>query len=122
LNGNIFGGFTPIAWESSLRVKMAEDPTKKTIVFTVKNPCNCAATIFGQLLPSSAIRVDRKRGPCFGDGVLMISDDCRKQKNESGKIEVSFHNDTGYDGTTLFTGSSIFHVSEIEVFEALPKS
>jgi GTPase SAR1 family protein len=117
LNGNIFGGFTRISWESPFRGKMKEDPTNETIVFTLKNPWNCAATIFGQLRPSSAIRVDRKRGPCFGDGVLMISDDCGKQKNESGKIEVSFHNDTGYDGTTLLTGSSTFHVSEIEVLE-----
>jgi hypothetical protein len=121
-NGNIFGGFTPLPWESPFFAKAKEDPTNQTFVFTLTNPGNCPATIFAQLHPLSAIRVDRKRGPSFGDGVLMISDECTTQNSDSGNIDVSFHNDTGLDGATLLTGSSTFLVSEIEVFEVHPKS
>jgi hypothetical protein len=52
----------------------------------------------------------------------MISDDCGKQKNESGKIDILFHGDPGCRGTIFFTGSSTFRVSEIEVFELHTKS
>jgi hypothetical protein len=119
LNGNIFGGFTPIAWESPSIGKMKKDATNKTIIFTVKNPCNCPATIFHLIYSSSAIRVDRKKGPCFGESEIWICDECDKKANNAGKVGTSFTNVTGYDGTMLLTGSSIFYVSEIEVFKVL---
>jgi hypothetical protein len=102
--GNVFGGFTPIAWESPLFAKRKKDPTKQTVVFTAKNPHNSSERLFDLIERSSAIRVDRKRGPCFGDGDLWISDECNRQQSDSGRFGMSFLNDTGFDGSTFLTG------------------
>jgi hypothetical protein len=53
--GNIFGGFTPVKWESSSACKA--DPSLKTLVFMLKNPHNFPAR-------KSALR--RGNPECFG--------------------------------------------------------
>jgi hypothetical protein len=42
-DGNIFGGFTPVKWESSKNGKDKADPSQKSFLFTLKNPHNFPA-------------------------------------------------------------------------------
>jgi hypothetical protein len=37
-DGNIFGGFTPVEWESSEKSKYKADPSLKSFLFVSKNP------------------------------------------------------------------------------------
>jgi uncharacterized coiled-coil protein SlyX len=98
--GNIFGGFTPVEWESREWYWKA-DPSLKSFVFTLKNPHNLAARKFALTSPTKAIYCDPGRGPCFG----------------WTSLDPSYVNDTGLGGKTVFTGSEKFTVKEIEVFE-----
>jgi hypothetical protein len=115
--GNIFGGFTPVEWESPKYGKNKADPSLKSFVFTLKNPHNVPARRF----PLKAEEKDRPiycgsdRGPHFCDiGVL---DNCNANTNNWTSLGSSYTNDTGLDGKTFFTGLLKFQVKEIEVFE-----
>jgi uncharacterized coiled-coil protein SlyX len=53
-NGNIFGGFTPVAWESPfIGWHVRPDPTLKSFIFTLKNPDNFPPRKF-------ALKVEKK--------------------------------------------------------------
>jgi hypothetical protein len=124
--GNIFGGFTPVEWESrewngrygNENNCYKADPTLKSFLFTLKNPHNVPARRF-------ALKVEQKDdaifsisdyGPRFCD--ISVSDNCaantRSYTTFFGHKSV---NDTGLQGNTFFTGSTNFQVKEIEVFE-----
>jgi hypothetical protein len=45
-DGNIFGGFTPVQWESSKDVKFKADPPGKRFLSTMKDPHNVPARRF----------------------------------------------------------------------------
>jgi hypothetical protein len=117
-NGNVFGGFTPIPWESPFWAKGRSDESGKSFLFTIKNPFNIPVTVFSQISgKSSAIRVSSSLGPCFGESDLLISDNCNTTANISGGLGRTYKNDSGVNGTFLLTGSENFIVKEIEVFE-----
>jgi hypothetical protein len=114
-NGNIFGGFTPAAWESG-DWHPKEDPSLRSFVFTLKNPHNVAARKF-KLKPEEkdrAIRCSSTCGPHFGD--IFVHSNGRFG-GTTLFFGTSYTNDTEMDGISLFTGSGNFHVREIEVFE-----
>jgi hypothetical protein len=108
-DGNIFGGFTPVMWETPGKLKFKGDPSLKSFVFTLKNPHNVPA-------PKFALSAEKKNwamycysdgGPCFCD--IGVSDNC----NENTDISTSFYgnvytNSTGPDGETFCTGSESF--------------
>jgi hypothetical protein len=114
--GNIFGGFTPVEWDSSSKYKA--DPSLKSFLFTLKNPHNVPARRF-------ALKAERKHetigcssdwGPCFGD--IGVSDMCNTNTHSfTCNFGESYTNDTGLDGKTFFTPSKNFQGKEIEVFE-----
>jgi hypothetical protein len=115
-DGNIFGGFTPVEWESGCTYKA--DDSQKSFVFTLKNPHNVAARRFG-LKPERkdrAIYGYSERGPDFRH--IVVSDNCKANTNSDtyyfGDV---YTNDTGLERMTFFTGSESFQVKEIEVFE-----
>jgi hypothetical protein len=56
--GSVFGGFTPLQWESPLSEKWKCDDSLKGFLFTLKNPHNTRATKF-------AIYCDSSRAPIF---------------------------------------------------------
>jgi hypothetical protein len=124
--GNIFGGFTPVEWESRKHNgksgpednRCKTDPSLKSFLFTLKNPHNLPARTF--VLDAEgkddAITCDSKRGPCFGDD-LGVSDDCNANTDSWSDLSDCYANDTGLDGETVLTGSDYFTVKEIEVFE-----
>jgi hypothetical protein len=124
--GNIFGGFTPVEWESKGYFK--SDDSLKSFLFTLKNPHNVMARKFALKAKEKhrAIYCDSKRGPCFCD--IGVSDNCNTNfKSFTGinanttsftsRFGDTYINDTGMDRNTFFTGEEYFMVKEVEVFE-----
>jgi hypothetical protein len=125
-NGNIFGGFTPVEWESSRKGKRKKDPdeafqkadpSQKSFLFTLKNPRNVSARRFAlkDERKDEAICCDSNRGPDFSD--MTIEDNCNANPESFTYLGDRYTNDTGLNGKTFFTGSDEFQVKEIEVFE-----
>jgi hypothetical protein len=114
-NGNIFGGFTPVVWDSTTGWKA--DPSLKSFVFTLKNPHNVPARRFALKVEKKdmAILCSSDQGPRFCD--ICVFDNCNTNTNSGTWLGNSYTNDTGLKGNTFFTGSEKFQVKEIEVFE-----
>jgi hypothetical protein len=125
--GNIFGGLTPVEWESrtpnsrwsdwaNLR---KPDPCLKSFIFTLKNRHNVPARRFALNAEKNngAIICPSNFGPNFGADIW-VWDACNAIMNSSTfYFTGSYINDTGLDSTKLFTNSLNFQVKEIEVFE-----
>jgi hypothetical protein len=120
--GNIFGGFTPVEWESrkwkgiGMNCLKADD-SEKSFLFTLKNPHNIAPRRFGlkSAKKHQAILCYSEWGPQFLDiGVLENCDPNTENWTHFGRTYI---NDTELDGETIFTGLLHFQVKEIEVFE-----
>jgi hypothetical protein len=124
-NGNIFGGFTPLEWESRTRSPYKADASLKSFIFTLKNPHNVPARRFALKAKKKdeAILCRPEWGPCFGGdfvlglGDIGVSDNCKARTDSETLLGYSYTNDTGLDGKAFFTGSWKFQVKEIEVFE-----
>jgi hypothetical protein len=123
--GNIFGGFTPVKWESPVwngkdedNLSKADD-SRESFLFTLKNPYAIPARRF--VLKANArwraIRCSRADGPCFGDCDIHISDNCNANADSNTSLGTTYTNDTGLRGDLVFTGAMEFQVKEIEVFE-----
>jgi hypothetical protein len=123
--GNIFGGFTPVEWESRIwdgkygseSNTWKTDDSLRSFVFTLKNPHNVPARRFTLKAEKKdqAIYCDCKQGPHFYD--IAVSDHCNANINSRTCLGIAYTNDTGLSGRTFFTGSASFQVEEIEVFE-----
>jgi hypothetical protein len=119
-NGNIFGGFTPVEWESRISYCFKADDSLKSFVFTLKNPHDVPARRF-------ALKVEQKQNaiychfgwsPCFGGGCdIAVSNHCNAHMHSYTRFGNSYANDTGLNDMIVFTGSQFFEVKEIEVFE-----
>jgi hypothetical protein len=119
-NGNIFGAFTPVAWESPWLYSsiVKADPSLKSFIFTLKNPHNFPARRFALKaeMKDKAIWCNSDCGPHFCD--LSVRHNCNTStENWAGGFDNSYTNDTGLDENTFFTGSFHFQFKEIEVFE-----
>jgi hypothetical protein len=114
--GNIFGGFTPVEWESG-REHFKADDSQKSFLVTLKNPHNIPARRFALKADEKprAIWCDSGWGPCFYD--MSVSDNCNANTDSSTRLGFAYTNDTGLDQCAVFTGSRYFQVKEIEVFE-----
>jgi hypothetical protein len=116
--GNIFGGFTPVEWESKGGYKA--DDSRKSFLFTLKNPHNIPARKF-------ALKAERKQkaifhhsnmGPCFGSGDnIYVYENCNTNDNSYAWLGYCYTNDTGLHELIALTGSRNFQAKEIEVFE-----
>jgi hypothetical protein len=124
--GNIFGGFTPVEWESRTNSPYEKgDDSQKSFLFTLKNPHNIPARKF--VLKSGKKRASiycyYSYGPSFGYGFWGLQSDFGVQNNCNANTESwtslgsCYKNDTRLDGDIVFTGSHYFKVTEIEVFE-----
>jgi hypothetical protein len=125
--GNVFGGFTPVEWESRVwngkqfdkSNTLKADESQKSFVFSLKNPCNFRAKKFVLNTQEKyrAISCDSKWGPFFSGG-FGVSDNCNtNMESRSGMFGLCYVNDTGLTGQTFLTGWKNFQVREIEVFE-----
>jgi hypothetical protein len=116
--GNVFGGFTPLKWESRMKMPWNKaDGSLRSFVFTLKNPNNVGAKRFA-LKPEKkqfAICCDAALGPQFYD--VGVSDHCNGNMKNVSYLGGSYTNETGVNGDRFFTGARNFQVKEIEVFE-----
>jgi hypothetical protein len=136
--GNIFGGFTPVEWESRVWKKAnlddlvkkkrrdvdhtwKVDDSQKSFLFTLKNPHNIPAMRFALKAEKGhvydAICCDSKSGPGFGFQDICVCSDRNGNPGGSTLLGLSYTNGTGLNGEVVFTGSWNFQVDEIEVFE-----
>jgi hypothetical protein len=123
--GNIFGGFTPVEWESRRPISESDwsncnlaDPSLKSFLFTLTNPHKIPSRRFALMAEAKgrAIQADGNDGPNFND--IYISNKCNASTDNASVVGHSVYtNDTGLDGRMVFTGSYNFQVKEIEVFE-----
>jgi phosphopantetheinyl transferase (holo-ACP synthase) len=124
-NGNVFGGFTPVEWESTeWNGKFGKesnyfkaDDSLRSFVFTLKNPHNIPARRFALKAEAkwTAIYCHSNWGPHFRD--IYVSHNCNANTDSWTELGNVYTNDTGLNGKTVFTGSLSFQVKEIEVFE-----
>jgi hypothetical protein len=121
--GNIFGGFTPVKWESRATGPYGKaDPSLTSFLFTLKNPHNISARRFALKAEKKdeAICCDSDYGPWFFGGIR-VGNECNAHSNSCtygfGARYASYTNNTGLDGCRFFTGSDCFQVKETEVFE-----
>jgi hypothetical protein len=113
--GYIFGGFSPIAWDSSSGYR--PDKTRKSFLFSLKNPRNSEPKIFPISNSQSSICCSSSYGPIFGGGNdIYIGDNCDQGAHSGTRFGHSYTNDTGIAGNQVFAGQSNFQVKEIEVF------
>jgi hypothetical protein len=113
--GFIFGGFTPIAWDSSNSCKA--DNSQQSCVFNVKNSRNSEPQSFPLVNSASAIYCSSLDGPRFGNGHdIHVANDCNVSTNSYTRLRSGYRNGTGLNGTEVFTGEQYFQVKEIEVF------
>jgi hypothetical protein len=123
--GNVFGGFTPIAWESvgndggPLR---RVDANLKSFVFTVKNPHQTGPMRF-PLRPGRqgrAVFCSRWCGPCFGDDLaIFFSAEGGLCLTKGFGETYAFAKDQApeIDPALFLAGRPAFYSTEIEVFE-----
>jgi hypothetical protein len=122
-DGNIFGGFTPVEWESRVwqpKICYKADASLKSFLFTLKNPHNIAARKFALKSAENgkAIYCPNTEGPIFGDSDIVIRNNSNTNDyNHTSCFGNSYINDTGVGSKKVLTGSGSFTVKEIEVFE-----
>jgi hypothetical protein len=117
--GNVFGGFTPVEWESRKSNWLKADASQESFVFTLKNPHNVPARRFPLKAEKKqrAIYCDSRWGPRF-EGGIAASNNCNANTDSyTDCFGSNYTNDTGLAHQTFFTGSEHFRVKEIEVFE-----
>jgi hypothetical protein len=127
--GFIFGGFTPVPWESQPPSEeeeeeddtcVKEDLSGRSFLFTLRNPSATPPKKFTLYWDcrKHAIACGRKHGPAFGKDDLWVESKCNQNtaSRTRGFGEV-YANNSGRDGKTFFTGMAYFTVREIEVFE-----
>jgi hypothetical protein len=118
---NIFGGFTPLEWDS--RGSFKTDDSLKGFLFTLKNPHNVPARRFALKTEKKyrAIWCDANWGPCFDDDLALLDDCNANSKSYTYCFGWTYMNDTGIGGdpgkSMFLTGATYFRVKEIEVFE-----
>jgi hypothetical protein len=112
--GYIFGGFTPVAWDSSGTYRA--DSTGKSFLFSLKNPRNTESKIFPLSNASQAIYCNALYGPTFGSHAIKVAQNCDQNIDSYTALGNSYTNDTGINGVQVFTGQQMFQVREIEVF------
>jgi hypothetical protein len=115
--GCIFGGFSPIAWDSNSGHKA--DWQRQSFLFRIKDSRDSPPSIFPISNPSYGIFCDQSFGPVFGNGgEIEVRDNCSQNANSHTNLggNRSYTNDTGLSGDQVFTGEYNFTVNDIEVF------
>jgi len=115
--GWLFGGYTPLSWDSF--ANYVEDKSRLTFLFTLTNPHGIVPTkyILKDDRIKYAIYCQTNYGPTFGGGHdLYISDNANISVNNYTKLNHTFKDTTG-KGNTTFTGQyNGWEVADLEVF------
>jgi hypothetical protein len=117
IGGFIFGGFTPLAWDSTTN-NYKNDGLNRSFIFTLKNPSGTEAMKFSLSQPQYAIYCNSAYGPTFGSGHdIYVANNSDANVSSYTNFGTGYVNYTGREGRTVFTGAYNFRVKEIEVFE-----
>jgi hypothetical protein len=112
--GNLFGGYSPVSWDTPQLRKGTKKPAPGCFIFTLTNPHGIPPTrYYGQ--EHSGVFFHSSCGPVFGSNDLRIEDSCDKHSCNKFEFPNKFVDTTG-SGDATFTGSNHFAVSEIELF------
>jgi hypothetical protein len=120
-NGNVFGGFTPVEWDSSGKWK--GDDSLRSFLFTLRSPHGVPPRKF-------ALKKDKKEKAiwcysrccaAFGDDDIGVCDNCNTNSDRYTAIGTRYGSDTTYENDTqfekCFSGAEEFTVNETEVFK-----
>jgi hypothetical protein len=101
-------------WDSS---GYKADNTGESFVFSLKNPRTTEPKIFPLLQAQYAVYCHSSYGSIFGVGhAICVGNNCNQDTSSYTNLGSGYANDTGIDGTQVFTGERNFQVKEIEVF------
>jgi hypothetical protein len=134
-DGNEFGGFTPVEWESRVPKRISRgravhlnysncckgDDSMRSFLFTLRNPHGVPPRKFAlrEEKKGKAISCESDWGPRFYSGIG-VSDNCNTNRDSYTLIGTRW-NDRSYVNDTRFeyflTGDYRFTVKEIEIFE-----
>jgi hypothetical protein len=123
--GNVFGGFTPLAWESragEYEDRFKQDDSGKGFLFTVRSHGRLPPRVF-PLLPAEthhAIYCSVTSGPEFGAGTTGYGD--LAVRSNTGAMASSSNLGQSYQGAgnpAVLAGKEQFLVNKVEVFEVL---
>jgi hypothetical protein len=116
-DGNIFGGFTPLPWDSTTGNII--DDSQRSFLFSLKNPSGMPPATFQLKRDGFAIFCYSQNGPSFGD--IFIENHCETAPLSSATAFGDNYESEGLCGppgmNRFFTGKKKFVVKEIEVFE-----
>jgi hypothetical protein len=115
-DGAIFGGFTPIPWESG-NGHYKEDPSGKSFVFVVKNLLSLTEKRFALTFAPYAIYCNSGYGPTFGCHSIHVANACNANSSSYIDLGLSYSGDAGIAGARFFRRRIQFTVKEIEVFK-----
>jgi hypothetical protein len=125
-DGNVFGGFTPVEWESRVPKSQYDysnchkgDDSLRSFLFTLRN-------LHGVSPRKFALKADKKddaicctsdEGPAFGCNDMTVSDNCNRNRHSytCGYGDRRYESDSHFEW--FYTGAQYFKVKEIEVFE-----
>jgi hypothetical protein len=114
--GYVFGGFTPIAWDSG-KTRYKSDGSGKSFLYTIKNPRGTGFRKFSLTNSSKAIYCLSSHGPVFGSNCdIAVTDGSNANATSHTHLGGAYANDTGYNDRQVFTGEYNFTAKEIEVF------
>jgi hypothetical protein len=119
-NGNIFGGYSPIAWNKSQK-GYGKDISKKGFLFSITNSTKHLQFNHDQ----KSIYSDPDCGPTFGSGYdLHISNECNNNNSSFSRLGNTYKIKEGAkvetdDSKTYLAGSSNFKVVEYEVYKII---
>jgi hypothetical protein len=129
-NKNIFGGFTPVKWESRISASIGDrsnwktDESLKSFLFTLKNPHNIPARKFGLKVETKeyTIYCNSGYGPSFRDGcAFAVSQNCNTHTGSSTYLGDYDTNDTELDERIVLTGLVFFKWKKSKSFRLNPK-
>jgi hypothetical protein len=119
--GNIFGGFTPVKWESASWTHK-DDDSLRSFLFTLRNPYGVPPRKFALKEETKDYAIYCHSAWCAAFGSCIgVSDNCNAHRDSWTHIGTHWESNCTYANDTAFeyflTGAREFTVREIEVFE-----
>jgi hypothetical protein len=119
-DGNVFGGFTPVKWQT--RGGSKGDDSLRSFLFTLKNPHGVPPRKFALKADKKQYAIDCRstEGPDFGSNDMVVLDNCNMRScsyTHGDGCDRRYERDTAFK--YVFTGAQYFTVKEIEVFEII---
>jgi hypothetical protein len=123
-DGNIFGGFTPVEWESRTSNYYKGDDSLRSFLFTLRNPHGVPPRKFALKEKRKGMAIGCYSDWCavFRDGIW-VCNNCNTNNESFTAIGTYWDDDGVYandvDFEYFLTGAFKFTVKEVEVFEIL---